>query len=170
MYNLHIYNRKNGKLHVITYEWRYIKNVNSCDFFLLEFEEMKSCICRVETANAGMGLQWIWHHLFILLLEETVLYTTKRVCKKLFLTRVCNLYPMFTLHIAGLRVYNGKSVIVKSWNIVRGKRAMVPILCQWDTVDYLLERNIIHFRCFFQQHQTCQRQPMTFVFPIQWVQ
>ena len=29
---------------------------------------------------------------------------------------------MFTLHIAGLRIYNGKSVIVKSWNIVREKK------------------------------------------------
>ena len=56
MYNLHIYNRKIGKLHVITYEWQYNNIVNSCNFFLSEFEEMKSCIYRVETANAGMGL------------------------------------------------------------------------------------------------------------------
>ena len=28
---------------------------------------------------------------------------------------------MFTLHFAGLRIYIGKSVIVKSWNIVKGK-------------------------------------------------
>ena len=123
--------------------------MNSCDFFLWVFEERKSCTYRVETANAGMGLQWIWHHVFILLLEETVLFTTKRVCKIQFLTNVCNHYPMFTLHIAGLRVYNGKIVNVKSWNIVRGKRATVPIPEQWETVDYLLERNIIHFRCFF---------------------
>ena len=170
MYNLHIY-KKIRKLHVITYEWKYINIVNSCNFFLSEFEEMKSCIYRVETANAGMGLQWIWHHLFILPLEEIVLFTTKRVCKKQFLTRVCNHYPMLTLHIAGLRVYNGKSVIVKSWNIVRGKKATVPIPKEpRDTVDFLLERNIIHFRCFFQQHQTCQLHPMTFVLPIQWVQ
>ena len=33
-----------------------INIVNSCNFFLSEFEEMKSCIYRVETANAGMGL------------------------------------------------------------------------------------------------------------------
>ena len=141
--------------------------MNSCNFFLLEFEEMKSFIYRVETANAWMGLYWFWHHLFILLLEETVLFTTKRVCKKQFLTKRCNHYPMFTLHVAGLRVYNGKSVIVKSWNIVRGKRATVPILEYWDTIEYLLERNIIYFRYFFQQHQTCQLQPKSFVPPIQ---
>ena len=128
MYNLHIYNKKIGKLHVITYEWEYINIVNSCDFFLLEFEDMKSCIYRVEPANAGMAIQRIWHHPFILLLEEVVLFTTKRVCKIQFLTKVCNHYPMFTLHIAALRVYNGKSVIVKSWNIVRGKKVTVPIL------------------------------------------
>ena len=76
---------------------------------------------------------------------------------------------MLSLHIAGLRFDNDKSVIVKSWNIVRGRRATVRIIEQWDMVDYMLERNIIHFR-FFQQHQTCQLQPKTIVFPIQWVQ
>ena len=118
--------------------------MNSCNFFFSQFEEMKSCIYRVETANAGMGLQWIWHHLFLLLLEETVQFTTKRVCKKKqFLTRVCNHYPMLTPHIAGLRVYNGKSVIVKSWNIFRGKRATVPssriqlIICWRETLSIL---------------------------------
>ena len=54
MYNLHIYNREIEKLHVNTYEWKYINIVNSCNFFLSEFEEMKSCIYRVETANAGI--------------------------------------------------------------------------------------------------------------------
>ena len=34
------------------------------------------------------------------------------------MSEVCNLDPTFTLHIAGLRVANSKSVIVKSWNIV----------------------------------------------------
>ena len=56
MYNLHIYFRENEKLHVITYEWKYITIVNACIFFLLEIEEQKRCIYRVETANAGMGL------------------------------------------------------------------------------------------------------------------
>ena len=74
---------------------------------------------------------------------------------------------MFTLRITGLRVDNGKSVSVKSWNLVRGKRATLPILKWWDTVDYLLERNIIQFEGFFRHHQTCQLQPKTFVLPIQ---
>ncbi len=38
------------------------------------------------------------------------------------------LQTLLTLHIAGLRNNNGKSVIVKSWNIVRRTRATVPIL------------------------------------------
>ena len=127
--------------------------MKSCKFFLMEFEEMKSCIYIVETKNAGMGLRWFWHHLFKLLLEETVLFMTKGFCIIQYLTRDCNHYPKLTLHIAGLRVNNGKSVIVKSWNKARRKKATVPILEQWDTVDYLLERNSIPFRCFFQQHQ-----------------
>ena len=56
MYNLHIYIREIEKLHVITHEWKDINIVNSCNFFLSEFENMKSCIYRVETANAGRGL------------------------------------------------------------------------------------------------------------------
>ena len=44
MYNLHIYITEIEKLHVITYEWKYINIVNFSNSFLLEFEEMKSCI------------------------------------------------------------------------------------------------------------------------------
>ena len=44
LYNLHVYIRKIAKLQVITYEWKYINIVNSYNFFLSEFEEMKSCI------------------------------------------------------------------------------------------------------------------------------
>ena len=36
--------------------------------------------------------------------------------------------------------------------------------------DYLLEKNINHFKYFSQQHQTCELQPKTFVPPKQWVQ
>ena len=56
LYNLHIYVKVTEKFYVITYEWKYINIVNSCIFVLLEFEAMKSCIYRVETANAAMGL------------------------------------------------------------------------------------------------------------------
>ena len=40
-------------------------------------EELKSCIYRVEIANAGMVVYWLWHHLLVLLLEETVPFTTQ---------------------------------------------------------------------------------------------
>ena len=50
-------------------------------------------------------------------------------------TSVCNQYPMLTLHITGLGIYNGKSVIIKNWNIVREKRTTMPILVHWDTKD-----------------------------------
>ena len=55
-YNLHIYIREAKKLHLITYERKYINILSSCNVFLSDFEEMKSCTYLVETANAGMGL------------------------------------------------------------------------------------------------------------------
>ena len=44
MYNLHIYKRKIEKLHIVTYKWKYINIMKSCNFFLSELEEIKSCI------------------------------------------------------------------------------------------------------------------------------
>ena len=84
---------------------------NSSNLFLAEREEMKSCVIRVEITNIGVGLQLCWHHLLVLLFDKTVLFTFKRVCKVHFMTKLCNHYPMLTLHIAGLRVDNSKSVI-----------------------------------------------------------
>ena len=103
--------------------------MNSCIFFLSDFEEMKICIYRVETANTWVRLQWIWHHLFILLLEQTVLYTFKRVCKIQIVSEICKHDPMFTLHIAGLRVDNSKSAIIESvGEPIYGKTAKV-LMC-----------------------------------------
>ena len=45
---------------------------------------------------------------------------------------------MFTLHIAGFRVDNNKSVNIESWNIVWGERTDVPKLEQRGTIDNLL--------------------------------
>ena len=70
---------------------------------------------------------------------------------------------MLALHIAGLRVDNSKSVIVKSWNKVRGKWTNVVTLEHRDPIDYLLVRNIIQFRYSFQQQQICRLQPKNFV-------
>ena len=114
-YKLHFYIEK---LHEITYKREYNNIVNSCNFLLSKLEEMKSCIYCIKAANTWVRLQWIWHHLFILVLEENVPFTTKIVCKKQFLTIVCNHDAMFKLHIAGLRVDNSKSAIIESWNIV----------------------------------------------------
>ena len=87
-----------------------------------------------------------------------------------FMPEICNHVTMFILHIAGLRVDNSKSVIVKRWNIVWGKRTEVPKSEQRDTIDSLLLCKVIIFRHSFQQHQTCQLQMTTFVHPTQWVQ
>ena len=53
---MHIYIKEIEKLHVIIYEWKYINILNSFNFILSEFEEMKSCIYRVETVNTGLGM------------------------------------------------------------------------------------------------------------------
>ena len=89
---------------------------------------MKSSIYRAETANAGMGLLWFWHHLVVLLLEETVLLYDQKSLQNAILTVVRYHYPNLTLHFAELRIYNGKIVIVKSWAAVRGKITTVPVL------------------------------------------
>ena len=52
---------------------------------------------------------------------------------------------MFPLHIAGLRVDNSKSVIIKSWNIVWGERNEVPKFEQRDTINNLLQSKIIQY-------------------------
>ena len=121
--NSHIYIEKFRRLHVSTYDRK-----NTRNFLLSDFDVVKSCINRVETANALVGLQWLWHHLLVLLLEEIAHFTTKKVCTIQFVTRVCNHYLTLTLQIAKLHIYNGKSVTVRSWNIVRGKVTKIPEL------------------------------------------
>ena len=107
---LHIYIQE---LHVITYKRKYVNIVNSCNFLLSKLEEMKSCIYRVKTANTWVRLQWIWHHLLVVLVaEKTVPFTSKRNCKIQFVSEICSHDPMFTLHIDGLHVDNRKSVII----------------------------------------------------------
>ena len=56
LYNLHSYIEKKGQLNAVTYKWKYRDIVNSSNLLLPELEEMKSCISRVETANAAMRL------------------------------------------------------------------------------------------------------------------
>ena len=56
---------------------------------------------------------------------------------------------MFTLDIAGLRVDNSKSVIIKSWNMIWGEWTEVQKFEQRDTIDNLLQSKIIHFYTFF---------------------
>ena len=107
------------KLHIITYNREYINIVNPCNFFLSKLEQMKSCIYCIKAAYTWVRQYGCWHHpLVVLVVEKTVPFTSKRFCKIQFVVEICNHVPMFTLHIAGLRVDNSKSVIIKSWNIV----------------------------------------------------
>ena len=87
--------------------------------------------------------------LVLLVVEKIVPFASKRVCKIQFMSEICNHDPMFTLHIAGLRVDDSKSVIIKSWNIVGGERTEVPKFEQRDTINNLLQSKILHFYTFF---------------------
>ena len=62
---------------------------------------MRSRISHVEAANAGMRLYWFWHRLLVLLIEKTVLLTSKRGCNVQVLTRNFNPYPMPTCIFLG---------------------------------------------------------------------
>ena len=45
-----------------------------------------------------------------------------------FMARSRKHCPILTLHLAGLRIYNVKRLIVKNWNLVTWKWTQVPIL------------------------------------------
>ena len=99
--------------------------MNSCNFFSSKLEEMKSCIYRVKTANTWVRLQWSWHHLLVVLVaEKTVPFTSKRDCQIQFVSEISSHDPMFTLHIAGLRVDNSKSVIISFFEKVSQREQM----------------------------------------------
>ena len=66
--------------------------------------------------------------MLVLLLDETIHFTTDRFWKIEIVLRVCNHYPLPTLHYPGLRIYIGKNVTVKNWMLVREKCSKVPIL------------------------------------------
>ena len=65
------------------------------------------------------------------------------------MSEICDHDPMSTLHIAGWRVDDSKSVIIKSWNMVRGERTGVPKFERRDTIDNLLQSRIIRFYTIF---------------------
>ena len=81
----------------------------------------------------------------MLVVEKTVPFTSERVCKIQFMSEICNLDPMLTLHVAGLRVYIGENVIVKSWDLVWGERAKVPIPEEKDTITKNVGKNVACF-------------------------
>ena len=56
LYNLHIHIEEDKFFHIVNFKRKYILIMNSSNFFLAELEEMKSCMYRLEAANAGMGL------------------------------------------------------------------------------------------------------------------
>ena len=127
--------------------WKYPTTMISINYFLSEFEEMKSCVNRVETANAGKRLYWLCRHLLVLPLEKTG--STERVCKTSIVPKFSKHYPTLTLQFAGLRKYKGIGDIAKGWNIVWSNWTTSPIVDLRHMVGSLLDRNIIHSRFFF---------------------
>ena len=72
-----------------------------------------------------MRLQWIWHHLLVVLVaEKTVPFTSKRDCKIQFVSEISSHDRMFYLHIDGLRVDNSKSVIIYIFENVSKREQM----------------------------------------------
>ena len=59
-----------------------------------------------------------------MLLEKTVLFTTKGVCKIQFVSEICYHDPMVSLHIAGLRVDKSKNVIIYFFEKVSKREQM----------------------------------------------
>ena len=107
---------------------------------------MKSCIYGVETANTGVGLHLCWHYLVVWLFEKkTVKFTSKRVCKIHFMTKLCNPCPTLTRHIAGLRVDKNKSELEYS------QKEMKQSTNTWVVgYDWLIVGEIHYpFRIFF---------------------
>ena len=96
--------------------------MNCCNFFLSEFEETKSRIYRVKKGKRWDGTVVVLASSVHTAAGGNFTFYDQEVCKKHYLTTVSNHYLMLTLQTAGLRFYNGKSVIVKSWNRVTGKK------------------------------------------------
>ena len=67
MFNRHINVAEIELKHVFTGKTKGTNIVNTNNFFLPELDEIEKCSYRVKTANAGMGLQWFWHILLVVL-------------------------------------------------------------------------------------------------------
>ena len=156
-------------LNVFTYEWNYRNIVNSNIFVLLELEKKqklhilwKNLKRRDETVVllASPAPSAAWGKLFLL---------SVKFCQIQCVTKISNYFPMFTLQNAVFSVNNGEDSVGKSGNIFWRERSHVALLEWRDTIDSLLEINVIHSRKAFQQQQICQLQPKTFVFSKQWV-
>ena len=115
----------------------------SCNLFLSEFQEMVSCINRVQIANAGVVLYWLWHHPLVLLFEETK--SSEEVCKIQFVTglqSLSNAHPADSVFVM-TKLPMGSSGTESELNELRYR--------YWSSgirLIFLLERNIIQFRYF----------------------
>ena len=91
--------------------------VNSCNFLLSKLEDMKSGRFCMKAANNWVRLYGCRHHLLVVLVvEKNIPFTSKRVCKLQFMSKICNHDPILTLIFVGLRVDNSESVTIKSLN------------------------------------------------------
>ena len=71
--------------------------------------------------------------------------TSGKVWKIQFLTRVCNYLPLPTMHVVGLRMYDGKSLAGMSWNLIWRKVTKVPMLEYQNTIDIMLQIIFFYF-------------------------
>ena len=116
MYNLHIYIREIEKLHVITHEWKYIDIVNSCIFFVWIWRDEKQHIsCRNSKRWDGTVLV-LASSVLIAAWGNCTFYDQESLQNTIYDKSLQSLSNAH-LDIESLRIYNGKSDIVKSWNI-----------------------------------------------------
>ena len=132
--------------------------MNSCNFFVSKLEEMKSCIYCIKTVFAWVRLWGRWYHLLVKVIEKTVSFTSKRVCRIQFVSEICNHDPMFTRPITGLRVDKCKSLNIKRWNIVWGEQTEVPKFEGYDQ-KFAAEQNYQFLHILFNNNKlvNCNR-------------
>ena len=133
---------------------------------LSESEEMKGCICRVRSANTGLGLKRLWHHLLVVLLGDLFFSRTKN-SKTHFERRVCSHYRRLILYIVELRmatvVFGGFGTWLEEWIRVSNN-------VETEVFFHFLESIFLRFRYSLQQQKIYEIPPKRIFLLIQWVQ
>ena len=137
--------------------------MNSSNSFILEHEEMKSCRYCVDSANGG----WSWHHLLVVFLEESALFTSQKHSKHNLWWEFAIIIQCLSRRLAGCKLISAIVWAGRVWtwferteprNRYLSKR--IQIIIYWIPTSFIS----------FQQNQDCEVKLKNFVSPIQWIQ